>query len=263
MIFGTPFSLEPPFKRKLLRSGFLDPNAALSLRGRMQFAKSQVWGRSSRLCLSAVTSHAYSGSGSKISDHLMCCVLAFRSSLKLSRPREITTVWDSTMFLFTDASFCPENDAWPCGLGGVLVDSTGAQVAALSVTLCLSDLHTLGYPEKSTVIFEAEMLAVVVCLKLWKSFLKRRPCVIFIDNNSARDVAISGSARTFPGTKLISVLLETEDSCGVNAFYARVPSESTIADNPSRDCLDGIHVKIASLELVNIVIKSILRKVIP
>ena len=144
----------------------------------------------------------------------------------------------------------------------MLVDSAGSQIAALSVTLCLSDLNVLGDTEKSTVIFEAEMLAVVVCLKLRKSFLKRRPCVIFIDNNSARDVAISGSARTFPGTKLISVL-ETEDSCGVNAFYARVPSESNVADNPSRDCLDGIHVKIASIELVNIVIKSILKKVNP
>ena len=59
----------------ILRSGFLDPSAALSLRGRMQFAKSQVWGRASRLCLSAVTSHAYSGSGPKISDHLMCFFL--------------------------------------------------------------------------------------------------------------------------------------------------------------------------------------------
>ena len=107
----------------------------------------------------------------------------------------------SILVLFTDASFCPENVSWPCGIGGVLVDSAGRQLAALSATLTPDDLRILGFPEKSTVIFEAEVLAVIVSLKIWKQLLRRRPCVILIANNSARDVAIKGSARTFPGNK--------------------------------------------------------------
>jgi hypothetical protein len=46
---------------KILQTGKLTPPEALSLRGRMQFAHLQLWGRSSKLCLNAVTSHAYSG----------------------------------------------------------------------------------------------------------------------------------------------------------------------------------------------------------
>jgi hypothetical protein len=46
---------------KILRTGKLTPPEALSLRGRMQFAHLQLWGRSSKLCFNAVTSHAYSG----------------------------------------------------------------------------------------------------------------------------------------------------------------------------------------------------------
>ena len=39
---------------EVLRSGRLTKQAALVLRGRMQFAKAQLWGRAARLCLSAV-----------------------------------------------------------------------------------------------------------------------------------------------------------------------------------------------------------------
>ena len=100
----------------------------------------------------------------------------------------------------------------------------------VSLFLSFDDLGMLGYPEKSTVIFEAELLAIIVCLKLWKKILKGRPCVIYVDNNSARDVSISGSARSAPGDLLVLILLAAEDACHMNAFSARVPSESNIAE---------------------------------
>ena len=246
----------------VLERGSLGHQEALSLRGRMQFAKSQFWGRSARLCLAAVTSHAYSSNCGSLNVHLISCLKAFRFSLENSRPREITAAWDSPLFLFTDASFCPSELSWPCGLGGVLVDSLGNQLAAMSACLSLEDLRVLGYPEKSTVIFEAELLAIIVCLKLWRRALKGRPCVIYVDNNSARDVSISGSARSAPGDLLVLILLASEDACHMNAFYARVPSESNIADNPSRNSLDGITPKIVSPDLVLVVARKILKDVV-
>ena len=44
---------------KILELGRLSKQGALVLRGRMQFAKTQIWGRTSKLCLNAITSHAY------------------------------------------------------------------------------------------------------------------------------------------------------------------------------------------------------------
>lgn len=129
-----------------LETGVLSSPDAFALRGRMQFAKSQIWGRSAKLCLAAVTAHAYSSGGDSLSEHAKICFRSFRDSLAAARPREISASWDRPFLLFTDASFNPEDEAWPCGLGGVLVDSAGTQVAALSCSLCLSDLVTLGYP---------------------------------------------------------------------------------------------------------------------
>lgn len=231
---------------------------AMALRGRMQFANAQLWGRASKLCLNAVTSHAYSAGGVAVPDDLVRSLLLFKECLISHRPREVTPSWSSPLYMFTDASFSPENVDWPCGVGGVLLDSVGVQLAAFSCKLDLAALSVLGYPAKSTVIFEAELLALLVGLVLWKKPLRGRPCVCYVDNNATRDVAIAGRARTQPGLDLVSKLLRLEDSIGLIAWYARVPSLSNIADAPSRNSDEGIAVKFAPLGYVNLVLEKIL-----
>ena len=49
-------------------AGSLDTKASQSLRGRLQFADGQIFGRSSRLCLKALDSHIASRSGDLSSD---------------------------------------------------------------------------------------------------------------------------------------------------------------------------------------------------
>jgi hypothetical protein len=61
----------------ILKDQKLPHQAALALRGRMQFAHAQLWGRASKLCLNAVTAHAYSGDGPAIGPHLAGCLEIF------------------------------------------------------------------------------------------------------------------------------------------------------------------------------------------
>jgi hypothetical protein len=88
---------------KILEAGKLSEAEALSLRGRMQFAHSQLWGRSSKLCLNAVTAHAYASKNPEVDDGLAHFLRLFKSSLVASRPCEVTASWDLPMFVFTDA----------------------------------------------------------------------------------------------------------------------------------------------------------------
>ena len=115
-----------------LKRGRLSSHEALVLRGRMQFARAQIWGRAPKLCLSAITAHAYSENNGNLSNHAMACLNAFLDCLVAARPGEITAHWDLPSLLFTDASFNPDDTNWPCGLGGVLCDAAGKQLAALS-----------------------------------------------------------------------------------------------------------------------------------
>ena len=54
---------------------------ALKLRGRLQFADGQLFGRVGKLCLNEITSHAFSGSSAAISDRLAMLLGLFRSQL--------------------------------------------------------------------------------------------------------------------------------------------------------------------------------------
>lgn len=235
----------------------LEQGEALILRGRMQFAKAQIWGRAAKLCLSAVTRHAYSSTGATLCQDTMHHLKVFVECLQAAKPRVITHRWDKPVFLFTDASFHPQDKSWPCGLGGILVDQFGNQISAFSTCLNEADLKRLGYPCKSTVIFEAELLAVIVCLKLWHKAKSNHPCVVFVDNNAARDVAISGSARSYPGVDLAATLLVIEDKLSLTNWYSRAPSTSNIADGPSRNDMTGIKVKLTSNVLARLVLDKI------
>ena len=222
------------FLRKILKEGMLSTPTALVLRGRMQFARAQVWGRSTRLCLKQVTSHAYEGSGPELSIQTRTALETFARFLEGGKPRVLKAEWEEPMYVYTDASFEPNDDSWPSGIGGVLCDARGRVLKHFSQVLTLSQLEALGLPSRKTVIFEAELLAVVVAVHAWGSILEGRPVLFFIDNNSARDVAISGTARSLIPLCLVGLLLQMEDNFLITSWFSRVPSKSNVADEPSR-----------------------------
>lgn len=220
---------------RALDAGVLTYAAALALRGRMQFANFQVWGRASKVCLKQVTMHAYGGGSDAVDAPLAAALSTFKKVLNAGKPKEVVSGLDSPFFIFTDASFEPADSQWPAGLRGVLYDEAGAVIEHFSYCLSSSDLELLGFPQhKQTVIFETEVLAITVALQIWRNRISNRPVVIFVDNNSARDVAVSGSARTKVPLVLVSTLLALEDELALTPWYARVPSKSNPADEPSR-----------------------------
>ena len=130
--------------RTALETGHLGPAAALSLRGRMQFARSQLSSRASRLCLTAVSRHAVSSASPKLSGAVEEKLRLFADILESSPPRIISSKAAHPWLIFTDASFEPSDPKWPCGLGGVLYDPSGAQVSAFSISLVLNSCMAWG-----------------------------------------------------------------------------------------------------------------------
>ena len=79
-----------------------------------------------------------------------------------------------------------------------------------------------------------ELVALICAMRLWKHKLQGKPVLFFVDNNSARDVAISGAARSAVANRLLDLLLSDECSAEILAWYQRVPSPSNVADHPSK-----------------------------
>ena len=62
----------------------------------------------------------------------------------------------------------PVRVEWQCGLGGIIYNSNGAAVQAFSCCLFPDQIAALGGLVKKTIIFEAELLALIVSFVLWK-----------------------------------------------------------------------------------------------
>ena len=139
-----------------------------------------------------------------------------------------------TFYIFTDACYEPTSGSWPCGIGGVIYDSHGVPLECFSLCLSREHIISLGGDDKETIIFEAELLALVVAMSQWAPLFQGCPVVFFVDNNSSRDVAISGSARNQAANLMLDALLKVEASSSAFPWYARVPSPSNPSDDLSR-----------------------------
>ena len=217
-----------------VKSGTMSLLESQRLRGRMQFADGQLFGRIGQLCLRAVSNHGFSGKGPKIPTDCINALLRFQSFLNDNNPRRVMVSSAETFYIFTDACYEPTSGSWPCGIGGVIYNSYGVPLECFSLCLSREHIISLGGDDKETIIFEAELLALVVAMSQWAPLFQGCPVVFFVDNNSSRDVAISGSARNRAANLMLDALLKVEASSSAFPWYARVPSPSNPSDGLSR-----------------------------
>ena len=218
----------------ILDAGSLPAHEALRLRGRLMFANGFLSGRSGKECLKAVGDHAYADGDERISQSLKKALIRFLHRLEEGAPRVICNVSDQAWFIFTDASYEPAAATPYCGIGGLLCDHKGRPVQFFSRSLNKDMRHVLGEGRSKQIILECEMLAMLVSLRLWCDIIRGAPTVFFVDNNAARDIAMSGSARSCIPAQLIELFLMYEDNASIMSWIARVPSPSNPADLPSR-----------------------------
>eukprot|EP00435_Cladocopium_sp_Y103_P004485 s3451_g1.t1 len=246
--------------RKILDLKTLSHAEALKLRGRLQFADGQLFGRVGKLCLKEITSHAFQSDSCSIDSRLKCLLELFLEQISSGPPRRVCGVTGRCFHVFTDACYEPNDKSWPCGLGGIVYDSDGVALQAFSFCLSQEHILALGGATKKTIIFEAELLAVIVAFTLWKNLLCNAPVVFFIDNNSARDVAISANSRSRLIAGLVEQLLKVEEISSCFCWFARVPSPSNPADNPSRDdCEELMSSGVPFINVEDIVSEAITR----
>ncbi|CAE6957791.1 ANKRD50 [Symbiodinium sp. CCMP2592] len=204
--------------------GFLDKGTmtqkeALQLRGRLQFAQAQFFGRLGRRCLTEVTKHAYTGR-SKL------------SSMAKERLEEFGKNWRP---------------------GGVLLTGSGSALSFFSVPISEQQAKSMSLQDEHTIIYELEMFGVLIGLKLLvektAAFAEsyEQPgavagtgVICYIDNDAARHAYIAGSSKKGVAGILIDEVNFLEYVHGILPWYARVASPANLADEPSRMKLDRV-----------------------
>ena len=242
----------------IIEKGRMTVLESQKLRGRMQFADGQIFGRLGKLCMKAITNHAFNTKSDVLGKPTVDAMRRFVVFLNHAEPRSLELASDLVWSVYTDACYEPQREDWVCGLGGVLINPMGKKVAFFSIQLSAEQRNALGAESKKAIIFESELLAMVLAFSVWRSVVGSSSVICFVDNNSSRDVAISGCGRNDVANKLVEFLLKLEMATNVTPWYTRVPTPSNIADDPSRGLCtqlleSGAEQSTPSLELQDII----------
>ena len=83
----------------------------------------------------------------------------------LRTPRQVTTEYQPSVVILTDACYERDSRDRICGLGGVLCDNLAGTKLFFSCQLDAEQRNVLGEPCRKQIIFEAETLLCGACLQ--------------------------------------------------------------------------------------------------
>ena len=112
----------------LIETQVLHKAEALRLRGRLQFAAGNVFGRIARASLAVITQHAYHSHSPRLDQKAVLALTLHRSLLLDGRPRELKPARGRPWFVQTDACYEPDGDSVFAGIGAVLFNENGRPV---------------------------------------------------------------------------------------------------------------------------------------
>ena len=216
----------------VINDGSITQVEARRLKGRMQFAEAQLFGRVGKRCIRTLTD-ASEGRGKRLDDSDILFLELFSDFLKTGPPREISSSTSESLHIFTDACYEKDSTTWGCGIGGVAISSCGVW-QHFSLPLNANLREVLGEGQKKQIIFEAETLAAVVALAVWKDQIKFKRCVLYVDNEGTKFSLIKGYADNPTVDKLAQVFAAVESEAHTYLWISRVASFSNVADEPSR-----------------------------
>lgn len=217
---------------RVVKEGKLSMKAAQRLRGRMQFADSQIWGKTGRRCMRTLREFAC-GYRMWLNRKDVFFLERFKSLLTSDCPRMVKSPSCDNILVFTDACYEKDSDTLVCGLGGVILFPFG-DVRYFAVALSEQQREILGEGKKKQIIFEAETLTALLAIFLWRNCIVDSKCVFFVDNEGCKFALLKGLSENAIVDMMAEMFIEMEDCVNVPIWLARVPSKSNLADEPSR-----------------------------
>ncbi|CAE7445083.1 unnamed protein product [Symbiodinium sp. CCMP2592] len=214
---------------EVLTRGFVGQNELLSLRGRLLFAESQIFGRSASLHMRNLSHFCQKHGRLVVGASLRASLTFLRDRVVLGKPRCVDSSLRQVYHVYTDASYDDQGG----GLGGLVYDFKGLCLAWFSEVVTSKDLEIINPDGKLTLIYELETLAAVLGATLIPN-LRHCDIVLFVDNEASLAALIRGQSDCPFVQSLLSRLFQAEEERDLAIWFERVRSESNPADAPSR-----------------------------
>ena len=214
----------------ILASGTLRRAEGERLRGRLQFASGQLFGRSARNRMRILSKHISCGR-TALCDNTLLALRELRNQVALNSPRTISGKMSDHVHLYVDASYDLEGYS---GVGGVLYDSGGQACFFFSEKLSCEFLQSVKKDEQKNMIQELEMLALLIAAELWLPVVKGKRVVAFSDSESVRGSFLKSWSQNDASSLLLKKIFSLEEESCCQIWLERVPSQSNPSDQLPR-----------------------------
>lgn len=222
--------------KEILRVGTLGKSEGQRIRGRLLFAESQIHGRRSVQHMRVLSRHIHGFRSATLDADTKDALQFLHDKLERGLARSISPLAKEVMHLYCDASYEPDGDL-PAGFGCVLVNPASGERCFISEFLNRQMVASWNVAKSKRPIYEFELIAVLIGLKTFMSYLQYKAVVVFSDNEGALGSLISCKSENPFGQKLVGLICDMEESSCSFLWYERVNTASNIADLPSRDLL--------------------------
>ena len=204
-----------------------------TLRGRLLYAAGHTFGRCTQLAIQLISRVARRGPLVLLDDQLKGVILKALHCLIDSKPRRVQA-WTGRppIIMFTDGA-C-EDDGGKVSHGATLFDPESNLALMFGDEVPSNWTHKWKAEGRRQLICQAELFPVLIAKNTWKSFLRGRSILWFIDNNSSLAAIIRSYSPVLDSFEMlvINARLDVELQC--LHWYSRVPSLSNLSDDPSR-----------------------------
>ncbi|CAE7801527.1 SLC24A2 [Symbiodinium sp. CCMP2592] len=219
---------------RILEKGQVDTRELPSLLGKLRFADAQLLGRTGRLALADLRLFGDRGGVLNLTDTQSNALAVLRARLLASRPRAIVTSPASNpVLIFTDGACDPCEGGFSTGVGGVLF-VPGEGVARAFGCRVPSKLVKEWAEGRKHIIGQVELYAVVLARILWSSYIDGERCIFFVDHSGVLSACINSNSIDASWRSLLLHLEAADEARPCLPWFHRVPSQSNIADPPSR-----------------------------
>ena len=222
--------------RSITGQAVLTSAQAASLRGRLQFAESQTFGRAVSLHMRECHGRANQAGPSPDLTAGMRRELQWAwDFLQEAEPRVLRAHPDANkVLIFTDAFLGEDDKVAGIGMAAYIVRCGVVKRRYYMSEKVPGDLLCSMQKTTPKVIAALELFAAVASIQMLAEELRERRAFVFIDNEAARANLISMSSNVAVQSNLLKRLFQLSTSHSMFLWISRVPSASNIADRPSR-----------------------------
>ena len=241
-------------------SGKLPPAHASEMHGRLHFTESQTFGKAALPAIREIghRSHEH-GKPTALHAKLRFALDFLRSHLLTAIPRIIRACDPSrNLLVFSDGSYENLRGEWGfviCDTADGTIEVSGAQVPKELVDHWT---RTVG----DQIITQIELLGVFVARLFLEKRTASRKVIYWIDSDAARDSLIRGYSTSEASLSIIYQFYKFERSGPSNLWFARVPSHSNIADEPSRGAAKNVVKQFGAREVFSTIPREIIRELV-